>query len=286
MTREHVTEEMKERSKLSKDEWREFTQTVWPIPNEKDKDHPAVFPDEIPHRLIKMFSFVEETVLDPFAGTGTTMEVARRLERNSIGCEVNPDYINRIETELDQATFGEFDEEKVDTSHEIYEQDARDLSFLDDESIDLIVTSPPYWNMVDYGNGEEDEPIDPLDNDDMPNLGTIDDYDAFIDEMEKVIRECQRVLKPGRRLCIITSNVHNHTDHGLQRYPIASDYIVRAREMGFLLVGEVIWSKHGTGGGWGSKGGNKPIFGSYPYPQNFLFKDVHEYIIILRKKPE
>ena len=65
---------IKEKSKLSKDEWREFTKTVWTIANTSRDDHPAVFPEEIPIRLAKLFSFYGETVLDPFAGTGRRQE--------------------------------------------------------------------------------------------------------------------------------------------------------------------------------------------------------------------
>ena len=63
---------VKEKSRLTKEEWREYTKTVWAIANTSREDHPAVFPEEIPYRLARMFSFVWETVLDPFAGTGTT----------------------------------------------------------------------------------------------------------------------------------------------------------------------------------------------------------------------
>ena len=63
------TTAQKEASRLTKEEWREYTKTVWSIANTSDPDHPAVFPPEIPHRLIKMFSFVGDRVLDPFAGS-------------------------------------------------------------------------------------------------------------------------------------------------------------------------------------------------------------------------
>ena len=61
--------------------------------------------------------------------------------------------------------------------------------------------------------------------------------------------------------------------------------MVLLREIGFVLINEIIWSKDGTGGKWGSWGQQRPIFGSYPYPPNFLFKNVHEYIIIVSKPP-
>ena len=58
------------------------------------------------------------------------------------------------------------------------------------------------------------------------------------------------------------------------------------REVGFVMVNELIWCKDGTGGKWGSYGAQRPIFGSYPYPPNFLFKNVHEYILVFSKPPQ
>src|SRR3954454_19418486 len=79
-----VTADAKERSRLSKEEWREFTKTVWHIANVADELHPAVFSPEIPRRLTKLFSFCDERVLDPFAGVGTTAKVALDLERRAV----------------------------------------------------------------------------------------------------------------------------------------------------------------------------------------------------------
>jgi len=92
---EHLTEEQKEASKLEKDFWIEIKKSdVWLIKPEgsgDNRDHPAPFPYELPYRLIKAYSFVGETVLDPFLGSGTTLVVARDLKRNGIGYEINPE---------------------------------------------------------------------------------------------------------------------------------------------------------------------------------------------------
>jgi site-specific DNA-methyltransferase (adenine-specific) len=90
---------------------------------------------------------------------------------------------------------------------------------------------------------------------------------------------------PGRKLCVVTANVNQHTDHGLLTFPLATDFAVLLRQIGFVMINEIIWSKDGTGGKWGSAGAQRPIFGSYPYPPNFLFKNVHEYILIFAKPP-
>lgn len=88
---------------------------------------------------------------------------------------------------------------------------------------------------------------------------------------------------PGRKLCIVTANVNQQTEHGLLTFPLSTDFAILLREIGFVMINEIIWSKDGTGGKWGSWGKQRPIFGSYPYPPNFLFKNVHEYILIFAK---
>ncbi len=91
------------------------------------------------------------------------------------------------------------------------------------------------------------------------------------------------MLMPGRKICVVTANVNQHTDHGLLTFPLATDFVVQLRDIGFVMTNEIVWSKDGTGGRWGSYGTQRPIFGSYPYPPNFLFKNVHEYILIFAK---
>jgi len=87
---EKVDKETKEKSALTKEEWFEYFWGLWQIPGQRQAEHPAAFPLEIPKRLIKMFSFVGDTVLDPFIGSGTTALAALLLNRNCIGYEINP----------------------------------------------------------------------------------------------------------------------------------------------------------------------------------------------------
>jgi DNA modification methylase len=257
-----VTAEQKELSRVTKEEWREYTKTVWHIANVVDPDHPAVFPAEIPRRLIKLFSLHGERVLDPFAGIGTTAAVALELDRSAVAVEQNADYLKRIRADCSQIeSAGEL---------QLIHGDARKLPVLDSHSIGLAITSPPYWNKADYG----DKPT---------NLGNIASYRDFIDALQPAFDECYRVLAPGRKLCVVTANVNQHTDHGLLTFPLAADITMLLRKIGFVLINELIWSKDGTGGRWGSWGAQRPIFGSYPYPPNFLFKNVHEYIVIVAK---
>jgi len=260
-----VTAEQRELSRLSKEEWREYTKTVWHIANVADELHPAVFPSEIPQRLVKLFSFHDERVLDPFAGVGTTARAALELGRRAICVEQSPSYIERIWSDSGHI---EGASERLD----VMLGDARDLEGIADDSVGLAITSPPYWNKADYGDGEA-------------NLGNIQSYPGFIRALRPAFEEVYRVLAPGRKFCVVTANVNQHTDHGLLTFPLATDLVLLLREVGFVLINELVWSKDGTGGKWGSWGKQRPIFGSYPYPPNFLFKNVHEYVIVVAKPP-
>jgi len=102
---EKVPKEVKEKSKLSKEEWKEYFSGHWKIPGVRQHEHQAMFPDEIPRRLIKMYSYINDTVLDPFLGSGTTAKVALELERNFIGYEINPDFIQTIMNKISKSIF-------------------------------------------------------------------------------------------------------------------------------------------------------------------------------------
>lgn len=263
-----IMPDIKEASKLTNEEWKEWTKTVWSIANISDGVHPAVFPPEIPYRLIRMFSFIGETVLDPFSGMATTGKVAMKTNRSYIGFETNMEYHTESLKRL-----GEIAEiEGINNPNfVVHNSSSCDMSLIQDGSVGIVVTSPPYWNKADYGDYKE-------------NIGGCEFYDDFLRDLKKVFQECYRILMPGRKLCVVTANVNQNTkEYGLLTIPLATDMTKVMQDSGFVLINQIIWNKDGTGGRWGSANSQRPIFGSYPYPPNFLFKNVNEYIIIVQK---
>jgi site-specific DNA-methyltransferase (adenine-specific) len=108
-----VSREIREKSKLTLEEWNEYFYGHWNFSGERQDKHLAMFPEELPKRLIKMFSFVGDTVLDPFLGSGTTCLAAKNLNRNSIGYEINKDFLPAIKSKLNTTDVEIIKQEKL-----------------------------------------------------------------------------------------------------------------------------------------------------------------------------
>jgi modification methylase len=121
------TKEQKELSKMTAEEWNTFFAGHWNFTGARQNGHIAMFPEELPRRLIKMFSFVGETVFDPFAGSGTTALAAKNLDRNSIGYEINPEFIPFIKEKL-----AVHQKDLNDTSYEFVKQENTKTDFESD----------------------------------------------------------------------------------------------------------------------------------------------------------
>ncbi len=120
-----VSREIKEKSKMSKEEWNQYFNGHWNFNGAKQIEHLAMFPEELPKRLIKMFSFVGDTVLDPFVGSGTTSLAAKNLNRNSVGFEINKGFLPIIKEKIGAGRQGSF----VDINFEIVEQKNKIVDF-------------------------------------------------------------------------------------------------------------------------------------------------------------
>jgi DNA modification methylase len=99
---------------IDKEDYERWFQQFWNITGASTKDHPAPFPLELAYRLVRMFSFINDTVLDPFCGTGTTMLAAMRANRNSIGVEIDPAYCKMAMSRLEQESYPLFNNIKLE----------------------------------------------------------------------------------------------------------------------------------------------------------------------------
>lgn len=110
-----VSKEVKEKSLIPKEKWNEYFSGHWYFNGEKQKKHIAMFPVELPKRIIKMFSFADETVLDPFLGSGTTSLAAMLTGRNSVGYEINENFLDIIKKRLGSGNQDLFENENEGT---------------------------------------------------------------------------------------------------------------------------------------------------------------------------
>ena len=153
------------------------------------------------------------------------------------------------------------------TSHILVHGDSRKMSIVKDSSVQLIVTSPPYWQLKDYGVYHQ--------------IGFNDSYEEYINNLNIVWKECERVLSPGCRLCVnIGDQFARAAYYGRYKVvPIHSEIIHFCETIGFDYMGNIIWQKqtnmHTTGG--------QKVMGSYPYPRGGIVKMDYEYILLFKK---
>lgn len=156
------------------------------------------------------------------------------------------------------------------TSHTLRVGDARDLSWIADASVHLVVTSPPYWTLKKYEDNDA-------------QLGDVDDYPAFLHELDKVWAECFRVLAPGGRICCVVGDVCVPRRRNGRHFvmPLHADIQVHARKLGLDVLTPIIWHKIANGV-TESKGNGAGFYGK-PYQPGAIIKNDVEYILFLRK---
>jgi modification methylase len=158
------------------------------------------------------------------------------------------------------------------TTHRLQLGDARDLSWIRDASVHLVVTSPPYWTLKKYEANQR-------------QLGEIADYDGFLDELDKAWRECARVLVPGGRICCVIGDVCIPRREGRHRVmPLHADIVVRTRAIGLDALTPILWFKIANGV-TEAKGNGAGFYGK-PYQPGAIIKNDVEYILFLRKGGE
>lgn len=159
---------------------------------------------------------------------------------------------------------------KAPTSHTIHRGDARHLDWIADESVHLVLTSPPYWTLKDYPPTKG-------------QLGLIANYDAFHDELERVWQHCYRVLAPGGRLvCVVGDVCLSRRRHGRHMVmPMHADIIIRCRKIGFDNLTPIFWYKI-SNAQYEVENGSAGFLGK-PYEPNAIIKNDVEFILMLRK---
>ena len=157
---------------------------------------------------------------------------------------------------------------EINTKHTLITGDSRNLSLIPDKSVHLIITSPPYWQLKDYGNDNQ--------------IGFHDSYEGYINNLNMVWSECNRILHDGCRLCInIGDQFARSVYYGRYKViPIRTEIIRFCETIGLDYMGAIIWQKQTT---MNTTGGGA-VMGSFPYPRNGILKIDYEFILVFKKQ--
>jgi len=155
----------------------------------------------------------------------------------------------------------------IRTNHKIIIGDSRNMVETGDESVQLIITSPPYWQIKDYGNRDQ--------------IGYYDTYEEYIKNLNKVWLESYRILEPGCRLCVnIGDQFARAVTYGRYKIiPIREEIIRYCETIGFDYMGAIIWQKKTTM----NTTGGASVMGSFPFPRNGLIEIDYEFILLFKK---
>ena len=230
--------------------------TVWSFPNRGNwATHDAKWRGNwspyIPRNILLRYSEENDLVLDQFAGGGTTLVEAKLLNRNIIGVDINDVALERCREKID------FDHEGANGKVQLCKGDARNLDFIEDESIDLICTHPPYADIIQYSEDIEE---------DLSHLKVKD----FLEEMKKVAVESYRVLKKDKFCAVLMGDTRQKG----YMIPMSFDVMKIFQDAGFRLKELIIKEQHNcrATGYWKTN--------SVRY--NFLLIG-HEYLFVFRK---
>jgi DNA modification methylase len=254
--------------------WTRYSISVWSdirkSAGESRLRHPAMFPAELARRLIECFLEPGDqaepeprqgVVLDPFCGTGATLAAAHELGKRAIGVELSADFVAKARERLGLAL--------ADGSCLVHQADVRRLGELvAPESVDLVITSPPYWDILTRRRTADGKAIRNYGDDDG-DLGRISDYHQFLSELAGAFDHVRAAMRPGTYCCVVVMDVRKKATF----YPLHADLATALRERGFIYDDLIIWDRR-------AEYNNLRPLG---YPSVFRVNRVHEFVLVFRK---
>lgn len=236
-----------------------------------ERQHPAPFSYTDITRVVSMLTKAGATVLDPFVGVGSTLKACALSGRNGIGFELYAHFAALTRQRLEEEVSADALEGTIQT---VWEGDIRILANkLESDSIDLIVTSPPYWGILNKkpDHKVKAERVDPglavNYGDDPRDLANIEDYQGFIDELAASLADCAKALKHKAYMVLVVGDFR----HKSRYYPFHADIARALESRGLTLQAmNVLYQRH------------KRVF-PYGYPYAYVPNVHHQNIVILRK---
>ncbi len=264
----------KRANELNGKEWLQNSISVWDdirkSAEERRLGHPAMFPAELARRLIECFTNdSQDTILDPFAGVGSTLIAAKELNKDAIGVELSQEFADIAMTRIGNTESQLMLFDKVASKVDMHVVDSRTLcQYIAKDSVDMVVTSPPYWDIL-----IEKRPLYPKENanygDTEHDLGKVRDYDEFLSELKAVFEQVYQVMKPDTYCCIVVMDIRK----GSRLYPLHMDISMFMEDIGYQLDDLIIWNR----------AQDYNYLYTLGYPSKFRINRIHEFILIFHK---
>lgn len=235
--------------------WRNLSKTT----EEKNLKHPASYPVSLCEKLIQTFSKNNGIVLDPFNGIGSTLVAAHNLQRTAIGIDLSKDFCD-----IAKKRIGNDNNITIINGNSFEELDK-----INPNSIDLCVTSPPYWDILNMKrSADKKENINYTNS--SADLGNVDDYANFLKLLRDLFSKVYKILKPNSYCLVNVMDIRKKDKF----YPLHSDLASELQKSGFIFDDIIIWDRQQD------YNNMRPL----GYPYKYRINKVHEYILIFIKK--
>lgn len=248
--------------------WTRHSISIWSdvrkTPEEMALRHPALFPAALAGRLIDCFTTAEQPrILDPFAGVGSTLLAAAERGKQGVGIELSEEFAG-----VARERFARLLPPDAPVP-ELHVGDSRDLlTWVPAESVDLAVTSPPYWDILLRRRTADYKAIRHY-GEEAADLGRIDDYQAFLTSLDAVFAAVLAALRPRAYCCVVVMDLRKKAEF----YPLHSDLAARLQALGYRYDDLIIWDRRHE----------YNLMRPLGYPAVFRVNRAHEYVLIMQK---
>ncbi|MBK9253955.1 MAG: hypothetical protein IPM42_00555 [Saprospiraceae bacterium] len=246
-----------------------------PQPRKKNEIlHPAKYPEELVQMCVETFTQPDQNIFDPMSGTGSTQIGALKSGRNGYGTELSPFFAEIAQSRCSEllqpkqsALFGS----PVNQKCMVLNKDARDVKKDDFPLIDYLLTSPPYWDMLNMKGAENqakriEKGLQTNYSDDLSDLGNIADYHSFLNDLTEIYFNISEFVKPGGYFTIVVKNIKKKG----KNYPFAWDLAARLQQK-LILLPEVFWCQDDIS------------IAPYGYGNTFVSNTFHQYCLNFQK---
>lgn len=258
-----MIEENKKCNNLNGKEWLQNSISIWrnlsKTKEEKDFEHPAIYPVSLCEKLIRTFAKNGSNILDPFNGIGSCMVATQNLGCRGTGIDLSERFCSIAKKRIGN-----------NPNINILNGDSfTELDKLDENSFDLCLTSPPYWNILNMKRSADKRESASYSNK-REDLGNISDYKIFLDKLELLFIKVNKLLMPNAYCLINVMDIRKKNKF----YPLHIDLAIRMEKIGYIFDDIIIWDRQPD------YSNMRPL----GYPYKFRINKVHEYILIFIKK--